>query len=466
MRESLGGQYIANICNIVQNSQSSFFGTSPMLSKFDYFELQSNETKLWGYLRNIRSGKNVVVSDQCAIWIDERYKSVETERDTVTIGCSALPSLRLRTNVTNGEPEKDLYKLYIDTILTFEENDTENHVDDLLKLYVNRLSMDAKKTTDFIVIPVAIVGDGGHQCVLILRRDKPPFWFDPNGRWNMAQEKLSLTSKLHVIELITSLLERMKRVSNERVKRFLTEIPRLGRSRDGQFAWRANTTVNIHDNITQIYGQNERNWFLPGARKTDYLNEDEGICFTTSVVFILGLVCQENPERYLEHQWWDTFHGNLVRQIPPNNKKFKDKFIDFICTMLHRSIMYHVYRMMHGVIPENEDITYFDYDECMRTYKTLTQTKDETQMKKNAEKIADSCMLKELRVYWSTTQNNQIRIKIDPEKYTDVLRSVTQELGDATNGNHWDTSLRHEIVRSLLTEIASRHGYVLNIIRS
>lgn len=431
-----------------------------MFSSFDYFDLQSHDAKLWSHLKTKRHGKNVVVSDQCAIWIHEVYTDDNKE---VTIQCTVLPSILLRTPVENKQAHADLYEMYVTTILEKTEDGTPNVVDEMFQSYVQKLRDDATDTTQFIVIPVVIVGDGGHQCVLVLRRDKPPFWFDPNGRWNMVNEKLSLTSKRHVSYLLTALLKRMQGVNDTHVNKFLTEIPEHKRIVDGRFTWPPNTTVNIQDDITQIQGQNENNWFLPGKGKTNYMNEDEGICFTTSVVFILGLVCQKDPDSYLTHQWWDTFYKKLLTRLPKEkNTKFRKRFIDFICTMLHRSIMYHLYRVIHdGEIPVDADITYFDYDKCKRVYEESAPTGDENeeQMKDAAKKIADSCMLSELRVHWSM-YGDTIHMEIDPQKYTDVIPDIVKVFG--TNGG-LQTNLPRQNVRTKLESIASEHGYVLTI---
>tara|TARA_B110001450_G_scaffold255469_1_gene283100 strand:+ start:14606 stop:15931 length:1326 start_codon:yes stop_codon:yes gene_type:complete len=437
---------------------------SPIFTDFDYFKLQSNQHDIWNLLET-RSQKNVVVSNDNAIRFTE--KVTDGDESQIEFNCSVVPDVSLSSETEQiddkTKTKNDLYSQFKDRLSTHKN---------AVLAYAEQVAEKITDATDFFVIPVAIIaGMEGHQCVLILRRNKPPFWFDPNGKWNMAREYLISTTEVHVLDIITALLSTMN--GNSRLKPFLSEIPRLTPT-GGGYPWPAACTVKIPDDITQIRGQSKDNWFLPDSDDIQYRNEDDGICFTISVMFILGLVCANDPKRYLTQAWWRNFYDTLnapVNGVRNVNASFKKAYIDFLCTMLHRSVMYHLYQTMGGDM-SNARVVYFDPHTCIQMYKDSKDTKndDEATLKTKARRIAQHSMVREFRCRITRTRG-KTTLHANWEyvgPIWDALDTKFPTHADTDSGRQWRVteSFASHVLTSFLNEIAEVNGYILYLERS
>lgn len=460
MRESLEGTLLENVCDIININTRFIAGTSPMLDAFDYAEFQKDEAKLWDYLASVRKNKNVVVSN--AIWVEEQYTN--NEETELGLKFSVFPNVLVRTPMHNDEPIDDLYKLFDEKI---------RHIRSVNDVQVYANALQVTKDTDYLVIPVAITGRGeGHQCVLILRRGRNPLWFDPNGnQYSLAKNITRSSTTYHTIHIIHPVLKMMQQLKNlGDLTDFVSSLPTLKdpSQTKGSFPWslHGNTTV-MESGMAQINGQSDDNWFLPmsGDNLTKYMNENNGICFTTCIVFILGLVCAKDPTRYLQPKWLATFHDTIIKDIPTRlNAEFYNQFKDFIYTMLHRSIMYHVYLITTGgYIPEDVRVVYFDIDKCMSDYNNATQgTKEE------ASEIAKASIKRELcvtRTHVSGMYVWEVGLEHN-DLYQDLKHVFTEHVTTESGNLQISTNQHRYVMKDMFEKFAAEREYVLHIKKS
>tara|TARA_B110001450_G_C17616909_1_gene479613 strand:+ start:99 stop:1400 length:1302 start_codon:yes stop_codon:yes gene_type:complete len=425
---------------------------SPMYREFDYFKLQNRQNELWTYLEEERKNKNVKILMENSIKFMEKY---DREIDDVTFACSVISDLKVHGR-------NDPHKEYQERVKQYQQ-DINNYA----------ATFKIETTTDMLIIPVEIhvYRQGireGHQCVLVLRRGNTPFWFDPAGEWNMAKEWYISKTDSHVLEIITPILKMMQSTSAE-LDNFLT-IPEVT-NRGGLYPWPIGCTVYMHDEMTQIRGQSKKNPFLPPSLETSqYENEDSGICFTTSVVFILGLVCSDNPNEYLTHEWWREFYNKLIGDVNDvqGPEIIKTGYRDFLCTMLHRSIMYRLDRVMKRNTEGYHDRPYyFDPVRSMQTFKNVMgELKGRgrakaRQIEGGIQSITKGSIVRELLC---DVNDDKLTLGIE---YAPIWGDVDETLKSAheISGNTATWSNYNPSLDTLLGELATNYGFVLNIRR-
>lgn len=119
---------------------------------------------------------------------------------------------------------------------------------------------------------------------------------------------------------------------------------------------------------------------------------------------------------------------------------------------------------MHGQIPEDADVTYFDYEKCIDTYmKMPTANKNDDKLQKMASEIADSCMMTELRVR-RVMEGENVVLYVDPQKYARILTAIGERLNTTNVDGRFSTTLARTLVTERLGNVASDHGYVLKIV--